>query len=64
LSNVFKDQQNEAYRKQKTIHGSGGPLAVSNIPYRTPLSDAFLETGQAAGKDLLSMNYLFRLCMF
>jgi hypothetical protein len=55
---IFKDQQQEEYRKQKAVHGLGRPLQVSDIPYHTPLSDAFLQTGQATGKVFPRSEYI------
>ncbi|MCX7556917.1 choline dehydrogenase [Xanthomonadaceae bacterium JHOS43] len=31
------------------FHGTGGPLAVSDLKYRNPISAAFIEAGQQAG---------------
>ncbi|HYW91627.1 MAG TPA: choline dehydrogenase [Gammaproteobacteria bacterium] len=36
-------------RGEDAYHGVGGPLAVSDLRYRNPLTDAFLESARAAG---------------
>ncbi len=36
-------------RGPSEYHGVGGPLAVSDLRYRNPLTDAFLEAAQEAG---------------
>jgi len=43
-NNKIKDLQNS------TAHGRGGLLDVEYVPFRSPLSDAFVEAGKELGK--------------
>ncbi|MEP6511575.1 MAG: choline dehydrogenase, partial [Dokdonella sp.] len=45
---VFKRSEGNA-RGNSELHGANGPLAVADLRYRNPLSDAFVDAGAAAG---------------
>ncbi|XP_034257033.1 glucose dehydrogenase [FAD, quinone]-like [Thrips palmi] len=40
----------------KEWHGTGGPVYVSHIPYRTPIATAFLEAGRELGHNVVDYN--------
>ena len=46
-SRVLRQAQDE--REFKSLHGSDGPLSVSDLRYTNPLSQAFIEAGVQAG---------------
>jgi hypothetical protein len=46
---AIQDQQREDYRANSAVHGTGGPQAVDDIHFKTPLADAFLQAGKDAG---------------
>lgn len=47
-----EDQKNPYLAMNLRYHGVGGPLTVSEAPYRTPLSRAFLEAADYLGQPL------------
>ena len=38
-----EDQQSREYIRDTKHHGTGGPLPVGGIAFKTPLADAFLQ---------------------
>ena len=43
-----EDNKNPKYAASK-YHGIGGYLTVGEAPFRTPLADAFIQSGQVIG---------------
>ncbi|PNF19747.1 Glucose dehydrogenase [FAD, quinone] [Cryptotermes secundus] len=54
-----EDQQNP-YLARSPYHSTGGPLAVSEAPFRTPLSVAFLRAANSIGYPLRDTNASIR----
>ncbi|KAJ9583045.1 hypothetical protein L9F63_022610 [Diploptera punctata] len=50
-----EDQQNP-YLARTPYHGTGGPLTVTEAPYRTPLAHAYLEAALSMGYNLRDTN--------
>ena len=44
------------YLASSPYHGTGGPLTVQEVPWRTPLATAFLEAGQEMGFQIRDSN--------
>ena len=52
----LQDNRNQKYASNTRYHSTGGPLTVSDIEYKTPLSDAFLEAAHHLGYDIGDIN--------
>ena len=50
------DNQNKRYAENTRFHSTGGLLTVSDIRYKTPLSDAFLEAAHSLGYQIGDIN--------
>jgi hypothetical protein len=50
-----EDQQNP-YLARSPYHSTGGPLAISEAPFHTPLSLAFLRAASSIGYPLRDTN--------
>jgi len=50
-----EDNQNP-YLTKTSYHSTGGYLTVSEAPYKTPLTDAFIEAGEEMGYDIRDIN--------
>lgn len=37
-------------------HGTNGYLTITEVPYKTPIADAFVEAGQAIGQPIIDFN--------
>jgi choline dehydrogenase-like flavoprotein len=44
-----KSENNQSFAD--AFHGRGGPLTVSDLPYKNPLTDVFIAAGQEAGLE-------------
>jgi len=51
-----EDQQNKNYARNTKFHSVGGRLPISDIGFRTPLSDTFLRAGQRKGFPVRDIN--------
>ena len=49
-------QTNPGYAADTRHHNSRGPMSVSDLRYRTPLSDAFIRAGKEAGFPVRDIN--------
>ena len=49
-------QTNARYAEDTRHHGTAGPLSVSDLRYRTPLSSAFVRAGAGAGLPVRDLN--------
>ena len=49
-------QTNPQYGADTRHHNDRGPMSVSDLRYRTPLSDAFIRAGQEAGFPVRDIN--------
>ena len=54
-----EDNKNPKYAATK-YHGTGGYLTVEEAPYRTPLADAFIQSGQELGYEERDCNGEFQ----
>ena len=51
-----ESQLSPRYAVDRKNHGLAGPLPVSDLAWRTPLSDAFVRAGQRAGFPVRDLN--------
>ena len=51
-----EDQLNPRYAQDRRHHSVGGPIPVSDLAWRTPLSDAFVRAGHRAGFPVRDLN--------
>jgi len=51
-----EDQQNPVYARDRAHHGVGGPMAIGDIAFKTPLADAFLQAGRRYGFPIKDIN--------
>ena len=58
-----EDNKNPQYAATK-YHGTGGYLTVEEAPYRTPLADAFIQSGQELGYEERDCNGEFQTGIF
>ena len=53
---LSEDQLSPAYARDKAHHSVGGPLPVGDVAFKTPLSDAFLQSGREQGFPVRDIN--------
>jgi hypothetical protein len=58
-----QDQLREDYGADKGAHGTGGPLPVADVVFKTPLADAFLQAGRDLGGCSALLGSTRLLCM-
>ena len=53
---IIADNKNKGYVRNSRYHAKGGLLTVSDIDYKTPLADAFLEAARSLGYEIGDVN--------
>ena len=51
-----EDQLNPVYARDTAYHGTGGPLPVGDVAFKTPLADSFLAAAKYMGFPVKDVN--------
>lgn len=52
----FIKSENATLQYASPLHGTDGPLPVEDVPYRTPISHAYIRSAQEAGYNYVDYN--------